>query len=246
MNETEDPRDAVVTVTYEYIPTSPQSFTQVTPIWLDINSNCSSDSEEPAFNNTAFNYTMLPRWKADFNGQVTCIVGHLHDGGVHLDVLKNGNTVCDCVTAYGQTPGYVESGSMMNMNMSMNMGMMDTVHISSLTTCLNDGSSNIGDEWGVQAFYNTSEYAPMLDTDGSLAPIMGIALVYISQGLNITTNNSTTTSATPTASGTSSVSGTATGSATSTGATAASTGAASDVMVSGSLMFAGLIVALFY
>lgn len=237
MNETEDPRPVVVTITYEYIPRIPQSFTQVTPIWLDISSNCTSNSEEPAFNNTAFNYTMLPRWKADFEGHVTCIVGHLHDGGTHVEVLKNGKPVCDCVAVYGQNPGYVETGSM-NMSMSMNMGSMDMVQISSLNSCMNVGTSSVGDEWGLAAFYNTSEYAPMLNSDGSLAEIMGISLVYITQGNNITTNSSTETTSSMSASG--STSATATGTLVNT----TITNAASEMIVFRAVFLVVLGVAL--
>jgi hypothetical protein len=242
MNETEDPRDAVVTITYEYIPSIPQSFTQVIPIWLDINSDCSSNSEEPAFNNTAFNYTMHPRWKADFEGRVTCIVGHLHDGGTHLEVLKNGNPVCDCVAAYGQTPGYVETAMNMNKSMSMNMGSMDMVHISSLNSCLNAGTSTVGDEWGLDAFYNTSEFAPMLDSDGSLAGIMGISLVYITQGNNVTTSNSTTASTSTSVS--SSVSTAATMSAIGTASTSTTINVGPERIVSRKVLLVGLGIAL--
>jgi hypothetical protein len=236
MNETPDPRPVVVTITYEYILGLPSSFTQVTPIWLDVSNNCTGDSEVPAFNNTAFNYTMQPRWKADFDGKVTCIVGHLHDGGTHLQVLKSGNPVCDCVAAYGQTPGYVESGSM-SMNMSMNMDSMDMVHISSLESCLNPTTSSIGDEWGARAFYNTREHAPMLNMDGSLAGVMGISLVYISQGTNITTGSNVTTIAT------SSVSTSGTATATSSAASGTTTNAASEMVASVGVLLAGVGVA---
>jgi len=233
MNETPDPRPVVVTIIYEYVPGLPSSFTQVTPIWLDVSNNCTGDSEVPAFNNTAFNYTMQPRWKADFNGKVTCIVGHLHDGGTHLEVLKSGSPVCDCVAVYGQTPGYIESGSM-SMNMSMDMGSMDMMHISSLNTCLNPTTSSIGDEWGARAFYNTSEHAPTLNMDGSLEGVMGISLVYISQGTNITTGSNVTTSVSP--------SGTST--ATSSAASGKTTNAASEMVASVGILLAGVGVAL--
>lgn len=103
MNETPDPRPAVLTITYEYIPSVPQQFDQVKAIWLDIG-NC-TNSELPAMNNTAFEYSMQPPYKANFTGRITFIAGHLHDGRTHLEVLKNNNTVCDTVAAYGQTPG---------------------------------------------------------------------------------------------------------------------------------------------
>jgi hypothetical protein len=74
----------------------------------------------------------------------------------------------------------------MPMNMTMNgmqMEMNMTVeHISSLSTCYNVGSFKAGDEWSLTAYYNTSEYMPMQNTDGSLEPIMGISLVYFVEG----------------------------------------------------------------
>lgn len=232
MNETEDPRPAVVTVTFEYIPSQPQNFVNVIPVWLDIGS-C-DNSELPAKNNTAFQYSMQPRWKADFSGHITWIAGHLHDGGTHLEVLKNGNTVCDCVAAYGQSPGYVESMSMPGMNM---MG-MDMEHISSISTCANTGVVNVGDEWGVTAFYNTSEHAPMLDSDGSLAPIMGISLLYVANGTIEAIGNATATT-------TGSTAGASGASTTSASASAKSSGAAAIARMPVEGLFAGIIAALF-
>jgi hypothetical protein len=166
MNEVDEPRPAVVTIAYEYIPNPPQSFSRVLPIWLDIGT-C-TDSDMPALNDATFQYSMSPPWKANFAGQVTFTGGHLHDGGTNLTILQNGNTICDSVASYGLTPGYIEAPSSMNM-----------MYISNMSSCENGGVVNIGDEFSITAYYNTSEYALMLNSDGTLAPIMGIALVYI-------------------------------------------------------------------
>lgn len=121
MNKIKEPRPVVVTITYEYIPNPPQSFSRVTPVWLDIG-NC-SNSDMLAFNDTTFQYSMTPPWKANFAGRITFAVVHLHDGGTHLTILQN-NTICDSVASYGLTPGYIESSSSMNMSgMSTGMGM---------------------------------------------------------------------------------------------------------------------------
>ena len=80
----------------------------------------------------------------------------------------------------------------------MNMGM----HISSLSEC-STGQINLGDKLTVTAFYNTTEYMPMTNTDGSLAPIMGIALLYLAQNETYTIT-STSKSSSPTGSGVSS------------------------------------------
>lgn len=225
MNEIEEPRPVVVTITYEYIPNPPQSFSRVTPVWLDIG-NC-TDSDMPAFNDTTFQYSMNPPWKANFAGRVTFTGGHLHDGGTHLTILQNNNTICDSVASYGLTPGYIEPAGSMNMSgMNMGMSMMD---ISNMSSCENTGVVNVGDEFSVTAYYNTSEYAPMLNSDGTLAPIMGIALIYIAPG------NATTTTTSNTASSTTS----ATGSASTTSSTSSATGSTSTTSSNGDRVMVG-------
>ncbi|KAH8797547.1 hypothetical protein F5882DRAFT_475323 [Hyaloscypha sp. PMI_1271] len=187
---------AIVTITYEYLPSLPSNFHKVTPIWMDI-TGCGG-SEAPAKNDTAFQYTS-PVWTANATGRVTSAIGHLHDGGVHLDITKNNSTMCDCAAAYGQDPGYVDPSGMSMPGMPMmNMGM----HISSLSEC-STGQINLGDKLTVTAFYNTTEYMPMTNTDGSLAPIMGIALLYLAQNETYTIT-STSKSSSPTGSGVSS------------------------------------------
>ena len=197
MNQALANQTAVVTITFEYLPGLPTDFHEVTPVWLDIG-GCGG-SDEPAKNDTAFQYTS-PVWTANATGQVTCVAGHLHDGGTNLDITKNSDTLCDCVAAYGQNPGYIDpAGTTMNMGgMSGSMANMGK-HISSLTEC-STGQINLGDTLSVTAHYNTSEYSAMIDTDGSLAPIMGIGLMYVAQNETYTASATPTTSSGPSSS----------------------------------------------
>lgn len=151
-------------------------------------------------NDTTFQYTS-PAWTANATGRITSAVGHLHDGGTHLDILNNNQSICDCVTAYGQNPGYMDPMSSMGMS-GMSMG----THISYTSSC-SDGQVNLGDNLIVTAYYNTSEYAPMLNTDGTLADIMGIGILYLAQN--------------------------ETGSSTSTGVASSTSKAAGSVMTAG-------------
>ena len=190
----DSPRNTVLTITYEFIPTVPAGFDKVQPLWLDIG-GCNS-SELPAQADTTFQYSS-PVWTSNLTGQITFLGGHLHDGGTHLAVMKNQDIFCDCVAAYGQSPEYIDS-SAMNTSMSgmsgMNMSMgTDTMHISSMSFCENKGSIAAGDKLAVTAYYNTTEYSPMTNTDGSLAPIMGISILYVAESTNgtATTNEST-------------------------------------------------------
>lgn len=186
MNTATVNQTAIVTITYEYIPDLPSSFHKVTPVWLDIG-GCGT-SEKPAQNDTTFTYAS-PVWKANATGRLTTAIGHLHDGGTHLNILKNSQTMCNSVAAYGQNPGYMNP--MDNMNMS---GMSMESHISYMSGC-SDGQVNLGDNMTVIAYYNTTEYAPMVNTDGTLTDIMGIGILYLAQ------NETGTSSASPTSSG---------------------------------------------
>lgn len=185
MNMVDVPADAIMTITYEYIPSPPPSFAHVQMLWLDIGKagGCKG-SDMPAFANSTFNYSSMA-WTAPTDGRVTFMVSHLHDGGTHINIKNNDNVVCDSVAKYGQTPAYI--GAMpMSMNMTMNgmtMEMNKTVEdISSISTCSNVGMIKAGDKWSLEAYYNTDKYMPMMSVGGSLMPIMGISLVYFVEG----------------------------------------------------------------
>ena len=222
MNMVDYSRDAVLTMTWEYIPSVPSGFDHVKALWLDIGGCEGSDVTAKA--NKTFQYTDPAPWTSNFTGRVTYMVGHLHDGGSHLAVTKNDTVMCDCVAAYGQNAAYIDgglmsmSGSMSGISMtataksssmgSMSMGSMsmgtgtsmpaststsmagmnmdtDTVHISSMSSCSNAGTIGIGDTFSVTAYYNAGEHSLMTNSDGSLAPIMGISIVYVA-GMNLT------------------------------------------------------------
>ena len=173
MNESQDNQTTVVTITYEYIPSTPIEFEKVTPLWLDIG-NCNG-SDVPALNNASFVYSSQP-WQSDLEGRIAFAGGHLHDGGINIEMRRNNKTVCNSIAAYGQSPGYVE-GEGMNMNgMMMNSSIVE--HISSMSSC-DKGRINLGDEISVRAYYNMTAHSPMVDSDGTLAPVMGISIVYI-------------------------------------------------------------------
>lgn len=189
MNMTPQPLNAVLTLTMEFIPGPlPSGFSPTTPLWLDIGSSCPLNSDRPAFANTTFQYTspvFVNRPGPDaVTGKLAFVAAHLHDGGTHLNVRKNGRVICDAVAHYGQTPQYVSPAGMgmnvslpMSMPMDPDMGPME--HVSSISACTDDGVLSAGDTMSVTAFYDTNLHAPMTDMNGQLEPIMGISIVYV-------------------------------------------------------------------
>jgi hypothetical protein len=204
MNETPEPRDAILTMEFEYVPSIPSGFTAVDSWWLDVSGVCGNSDMPVPPNQEVFNFT-APRWKATTSGSFLLMVGHMHDGGTLLEVRKNNKTVCDFTPLYGETPGYVESTPM---NMSSMPGMpatsMPMTHISNMSNCVNSGDFQVDNEMSIWAYYNISEHMAMLGGDGTYEPVMGISIVYIKNqsGSSGTTPTGTKTSSTssPTAS----------------------------------------------
>jgi hypothetical protein len=216
MNMAMTPQQAMLTVTWEYIQSLPTGFDQVTALWLDIG-GCDNSSDQPAKNDAAFSYTSPP-WVSDLSGRITFMGAHLHDGGTHLEIQNNDTLECDCVAEYGQSPEYIGDDMPMgaaSTTMSMSMPMPTTykppnpsIHLSNISTCTNHGSINPGDSWTITAYYNGTEHAFMESSaNGSLAPIMGIAILYVAD------NNLTSTATNTTAGGGSGANSTSSGAA---------------------------------
>ena len=169
----DEPRDAYLTMTFEYIPGLPEGFSQAQSLWFDIG-GCGS-SELPAKPDAHFDYTS-PVWTvpSGVSGRVTFVAGHLHDGGTRLEVVRNGEVACESTAKYG-----CESEKMERRHEHEHEDKGMAMHISSMTSCENAGKVQKGDEWTVTAHYDTKVHAPMVNMDGSLEPIMGIALVYV-------------------------------------------------------------------
>lgn len=165
MNLKDEARDVILTMTYEYIPGLPAGFDKVRSMWLDIG-GCRG-SELPAEPNAVFQYSSPP-FKSNSTGRITSFFSHLHDGGQHIEIQKNGDAVCDAKAEYQNfdTSSFAET---------------ENVHISSISKCDGLGTVSPGDEWTITAYYNTALHTPMKNTDGSLEPIMGISLAYIAE-----------------------------------------------------------------
>jgi hypothetical protein len=166
MNESKDPQDAFLTITYEYIPYLPSDFSRGTSVWLDVG-NCKGSEVPVPEDRTSFELDMTP-WMATLNGRILTIQSHLHDGGVHLDVLKGDQAVCRSVATYGDV---MEHGH--------HMPGMDMSHISYMSACYDAGRIQKGEEWTLKAQYDLDAHEPMLDGDGKPEDVMGIAVLYV-------------------------------------------------------------------
>lgn len=176
MNEHSTPRTAILTITYEYIPQQPSDFETVTSVWLDIGGCRHSDMAVPA-DKTSFHFCS-PGWKSSISGRIICVLGHLHDGGTHLDVRKDDESVCRSVPKYddkGMEHGHGDGHGLVRRH----DGGMDMSHITEMSMCHNIGRIEAGEEWTVRADYDIAAHPPMLNASGVPEGVMGIAVMYV-------------------------------------------------------------------
>jgi hypothetical protein len=174
MNEHSSSRTAVLTITYEYIPSKPSDFETVTSVWLDIGGCRRSDMAVPA-DKTSFHFCS-PAWKSTISGRIICVLGHLHDGGTHLHVRKDDELVCTSLPRYDDEGMDHDHGHGL---VRRHGGGMDMSHITEMSMCHNIGRMEEGEEWTVRADYDIDAHQPMLDASGEPEGVMGIAVMYV-------------------------------------------------------------------
>lgn len=79
MNEYHMPRDTVLTIEFEYIPTLHKDFKPVDGLWLDITGVCGESEAEIPPDKDVFEYR-TPDVKVNSSGLIIAAGGHLHDG----------------------------------------------------------------------------------------------------------------------------------------------------------------------
>ena len=105
MNESEDARNASITMEWEFVPGIPANFLVTQPVWLDITGEC-GNSEKEVPEAPVFEFSSLA-WSPAITGDLIYTVGHLHDGGSKIELFKNGQLICNGVAAYGESEGFL-------------------------------------------------------------------------------------------------------------------------------------------
>jgi hypothetical protein len=93
-------------VKFLWIPASQAgSITKLEPVWFDVFQCGTSEVSVPAGVSTK-SWT----WTVNRPGKIVGIGGHIHSGGVNVDIRNNttGQLVCDSVARYGETPLYID------------------------------------------------------------------------------------------------------------------------------------------
>jgi hypothetical protein len=174
-----NPTDQVVYMTmyYDYLPGNlPAGWRDIKVVWFDA-AQCGTSEVRPPKQSGSYTVTSR-RWTPNFNGLILGVGGHMHDGGVDLQIWANpGKQMCNSVAKYSEKDEYK---SKMAAGGHAHGGAKD--HISSMSICYlgempqREIAAGQG-SWYVTGRYDYSKWAGMLEK-GKQSEVMVIALMY--------------------------------------------------------------------
>ncbi|MEE1928183.1 hypothetical protein V1J52_08245 [Streptomyces sp. TRM 70351] len=160
MTHAHEEQEVYIEVEYTYLPAHQAEragWEKVRPVWLSV-AGCATLDEVPVPSGRS---ATSWEWDVDVPGTVVGMGGHLHNGGVSLVAEKTGTgeTLCDSVARYGETPEYVN--------------LHGGKELSSMGRCIDPegvGTVGKGDTVRLTAHYDTRQ---------PIADAMGIMVTYI-------------------------------------------------------------------
>jgi hypothetical protein len=180
MNVNMEDKTVYFTVEYDFIdgPMNKEKWMDLKPAWLDVDLCGLSEIKAPK-DTGAFTIESMP-WTPNFEGDIVGLGGHLHDGGVSLQILSNSSQqVCNSVAKYGETSRYIYHAA----NNSTAENMLAERHISSMSTCFNQmmpvRKLEKSQSWILKGNYDYDRFAGNTEKDGTQQDIMGLALMYV-------------------------------------------------------------------
>ncbi|KAF2397653.1 hypothetical protein EJ06DRAFT_130049 [Trichodelitschia bisporula] len=177
MNLLPKPQDVWLTVDYEFVDGPRQPGWKVAKaMWLDV-TNCGASSVRPPAGKQQFKLAMRP-WTSQFDGELLGVGGHLHDGGVNVNVYQNNKVICDSRATYTE-PAHGHKVKRDGPH-DMNDGM---AHIKQMSTCSELGPLKKGDKIFIDANYDFAKFAGMKSKAGAYTEVMGIAILYAAVNL---------------------------------------------------------------
>jgi hypothetical protein len=108
--------------------------------------------------------------------------GHLHDGGIHTEIMVNGKVVCDSTAYYqdmtipaNQTTTSPEASG----NHHLKRDGKGNSHIVAFGECLEAGEVKKGDMINTKVYYNFDQRPPTPMANGRQDGLMGISMTYL-------------------------------------------------------------------
>jgi hypothetical protein len=174
-NELNVPKEVQYHIEWEFAPGDKrkEGWGDVRGIWMDA-APCSAmmSDIDPPKGQKSFTLTG-DDWVSSVDGQLLNTVGHMHDGGVAVNILQNKKSICDSKAGYDETPGYIPGAK------ALAAGAIKMSHISSYSPCNAIGEIKKGDKLALTASYDFQKWKPSLNKKGEDSDVMGVAMLFV-------------------------------------------------------------------
>jgi hypothetical protein len=167
-----------ITMTYDIVDGPlPSGWKDVKTVFLDANACKSSEVPSPK-GKTQFTIQSKP-WTPNIEGRLIDSIGHLHDGGIHIDIVAGGGTtLCKSTAVYSGRPDYVYRDT----GMAMHGDKVARDHISNMDGCGPKDASikqmSRNQSWITKGTYDYNKKTANLEA-GSPSEVMAIAIVLV-------------------------------------------------------------------
>jgi hypothetical protein len=181
MNMNMEDKTVYLTMYYDFLEGPlPAGWDDVRVVWFDAN-QCGTSEVTPTRQNGAFTISSW-KWTPNFTGKILGVGGHLHDGGMQLDIKVNNKVLCSSKAAYAQSKEYINGGGNGAHGASTHGHGVALKHISSMSSCYvpNIPVTELTKDqsWHVEGQYDYSQHDGNKDGNKQ-AEIMAIALMYV-------------------------------------------------------------------
>jgi hypothetical protein len=173
MNMSMDDQIVYVTQTYDIVDGPlPAGWKDVKTIFLDVKSCRDSEVHPPG--PPQFTLESKP-WTPNFEGKIVEVGGHVHDGGIHVDIMANPNeTLCRSAANYSERPEFLWRG------MVMGDSKIAKDHVSSMAGCETKRGWDLkrDQKYIIKAQYDFSQRTGN-EEDGKYSSVMGVAMMIV-------------------------------------------------------------------
>ncbi|QDS68772.1 hypothetical protein FKW77_005252 [Venturia effusa] len=176
MNMNMEDKIVYVTMIYDILEGPlPAGWSNMKNVYLGAN-QCSTSEVNPPKESGSFTISSKP-WTPTYEGKIASVGGHLHDGGVSVDIMTNPDSpLCKTTTKYSETPDYIFRGTAMGGDKTAQN------HISSMDGC--KSSDYAGQEmkksqsWIISGNYDYDAHEGNIEK-GKQMEIMATAVVMV-------------------------------------------------------------------
>jgi hypothetical protein len=211
MNMNPTSKQVWMTMYYDYVEDHPAGYDEMKPVWFDVQ-QCGTSEVGGGTAGSAFKISSSP-WTASFDGQVMGVGGHVHDGGVNLEVITNGQVNCNSSAYYGSNEearkraDILRAGGVPSANLPPSMPMAagggghdhaSGQHIIAMGVCgeladfagspsspLRINKVQKGQVWQIKAYYDYKKFMGMKSNSGGMDSVMGISIMFVRAAKNM-------------------------------------------------------------